>query len=124
MLRLYSTLFALVLAAVVWFIVATTQALPDPVATHFGFGYFANGWMTRDGYLRFMLAFATVLPVVIVAMIGWLPRVFPRGINIPHRDLWLAPERRGATLDSIGHERLHSRRPAVAVHRRRSSADP
>lgn len=101
MLRVAMSVFVLALIAVGAFVVATTGHLPDPVATHFDREYFANGWMTRDGYLRFTLAFATLLPVGVALLVGALPRVAPRSLNVPHRDYWLAPERRTATLDGI-----------------------
>jgi hypothetical protein len=101
MLRLCSVLFAVLLIAVAWFIVTTTGQLADPVATHFGSGNLANGWMTRDGYLAFSLAFSTLLPVILTGIVGWLPRLFPRSVNLPNKDYWLAPERRAATFESI-----------------------
>ena len=93
--------FVLVEVVVAAFIVATTGKLPDRVASHFGAGNVPNGWMTRDGYLAFMLAFAVVLPAIVVAGVGLVPHVSPRRINIPHRDYWLAPERRTATLSAL-----------------------
>jgi hypothetical protein len=101
MLRLCSMLFAAVLIVVAWFIVTTTGRLADVVATHFGGDYLANGFMTRDGYLAFSLAFSTVLPVIVAGAVGLLPRLFPRSVNVPNRDYWLAAERRDATLESI-----------------------
>jgi len=101
MLRLSLILFTLLLISVAAFIIATTGALPDPVAAHFGASNLANGWMTRSGYLAFTLVFATVLPMAIAAAVGWLPRIAQRSVNIPNRDYWLAPERCAATLDSI-----------------------
>ena len=101
MLRLASSLFVVLLIVVAWFIVTTTRQLADPVATHFGAGYLANGWMTRDGYLAFSLAFTTFLPTVIASLVGGLPRIFPRSVNLPNKDHWLAPERRDSTLESI-----------------------
>ncbi len=99
--RLLSSVFVLLLAVVAVYIVMTTRALPDPVATHFGPANLANGWMSRDHYVVFMLAFATLLPIVIVGMIGWLPRILPRSVSIPNRDYWLAPPRRATTLASL-----------------------
>jgi fructose-specific phosphotransferase system IIC component len=101
MLRIAMTLFVLVLIAVGSFVVATTGHLTDPVATHFDRDFLANGWMTRDGYLRFTLAFATLVPVFVALAVGGLPRVAPRSVNLPNRDYWLAPERRATTLDGI-----------------------
>ena len=101
MLRVCSVLFAAVLIAVAWFIVTTTGRLGAAVATHFAGGFLANGWMQRGDYLTFSLTFSTVLPVIIAAMVGWLPRLFPGAVNIPHRDYWLAPQRRAATFERL-----------------------
>ncbi|HEV8255583.1 MAG TPA: DUF1648 domain-containing protein [Casimicrobiaceae bacterium] len=94
-------LFIALAAAAVAFIVLTSRALPERVASHFGPGGHANGWMTREAYLIVVLAAATLLPLVIVALVAALPRAFPRGINLPNRDYWLAPERRDATLGAL-----------------------
>lgn len=99
--RLAWLFFLLCLAASATFIVATTPALPEHVASHFGYGNAANGFMTRDGYLIFMLAFAVVLPLFLAAMIGLLPRMWPNAVNVPHRDYWLDPRRREATLNAL-----------------------
>jgi len=88
---------ALVLAPViVW---STTLGLPERVATHFGRGGMPNGWMPRDGYLAFMLAMSTVLPLFVVATTGLLPRLAPSLSKIRNREHWFAPARREATLD-------------------------
>jgi hypothetical protein len=93
--------FLLLLIVVGSFIAATTGQLPARVASHFGAGNLPNGWMSREGYLLFMLGFALVFPIVIVAAIGWLPRIAPRSINVPDREYWLDPSRREATLASL-----------------------
>jgi hypothetical protein len=81
-----------------WHIDTTAALLPDAVATHFVGDGRPNGWMTREGYRVFMLLFVTVLPLFVVAMAGWLPRLFPGAANIPNRRHWMAPERREAAL--------------------------
>ena len=101
MFRICSILFAAVLFVVAWFVVATTGQLGDPVATHFGAGFAANGWEQRDSYRSFALAFSVVLPVLVAAIVGWLPRLLPRYVNLPHREYWLAAERRAETFESI-----------------------
>jgi len=95
------TSYALFLAALVAtaaFVLATTSGLPGRVGTHFGPGGAADGWMTRDGYRLYMLAFVLLFVPFIVAMVGILPRLFPRLVNLPHREYWLAPERSEATF--------------------------
>lgn len=99
--RLAWFIFVLCLAVAATYIVATTGALPETVASHFGSGNAANGYMTRDGYRLFMLVFALVLPAFLAAMIGLLPRMRPKSINLPNRDYWLDPERREATLNAL-----------------------
>jgi len=53
--------------------------------------------MGREGFIAFTAGMGIFLLVVIVGITGatrWLPATF---VNIPHRDYWLAPERRAAT---------------------------
>ena len=101
MLRVCSVLFAIVLVSVGWFIVTTTPRLPDPVATHFGNGYLANGFMARNEYRSFSLSFSTLLPLVVAGLLTWLPRRFPQGVNLANKEYWLAAERSAATFASI-----------------------
>jgi uncharacterized membrane protein len=94
-------LFVLLLIAgpvVIW---ATSAPLPARVATHFGRGGLANGWMTHDGYLMFILAFSVLLPAFVVVMLGVLPQTVGSRAGIPNRNYWLAPERRAATLSAL-----------------------
>jgi uncharacterized membrane protein len=83
------------------FVLSTTTALPDRVASHFGAEGLANGYMTRAGYRWFMLFFTVGFPAFVVLTIGWLPRLIPQYTNIPNRDYWLAPERRAQAFDFL-----------------------
>jgi uncharacterized membrane protein len=94
---MWKALLAVVVAAAA-FIVTTASALPDCVATHFGASNLPNGWMTRTGYVVFMLAFASGMPLVLAAAVGLLPRLAPHAVNLPNREYWLAPTRREASL--------------------------
>ncbi len=93
-------LVALICLAVfaVVFITYTTQYLPDNVATHFGADNRANGWMTRHGYVLFMLGFLIGVPAFVSFVVGALPRKYPHWTNVPNRDYWLAAERREESL--------------------------
>jgi len=91
-------LFAALLLGAGAYIVGTADALPAVIATQFGIGGGPVSWMSRDGYLIFMMCFAVGLPLLIVAIIAWLLRRFPDRVNIPNRNHWLAPERRDASL--------------------------
>jgi uncharacterized membrane protein len=71
--------------------------LPERVMSHFDGSGRANGWMTRDVFLGWQagtLVFLAVLFEGIVLLQPRLPREF---VNLPHRDYWLAPERRATT---------------------------
>jgi uncharacterized membrane protein len=93
--RLLFVLMLIVGPIVVW---ATSSGLPARVATHFGRGGFANGWMTHDGYIAFMFLMVVLVPLVVVAGIGLIPRFATSRISLPHRQYWLSPERREATV--------------------------
>ena len=72
--------------------------LPARMASHFGASGAANGWMTKQA---FFAVYAAI--VVVCALVGFLaPRKIekssPARINLPNKDYWLAPERRGATF--------------------------
>src|SRR5690242_10356649 len=99
--RLAWLFLVLCLAAAAIFIVATVPALPPQVASHFGVSNAANGFMTRSGYLAFILFFALAFPLFLAAVIGLVPRMMPNAINLPNRDYWLDPSRRDATLDAL-----------------------
>ena len=53
--RLLYVLALVVAPIVVW---TTSEPLPARVATHFGSGGYANGFMSHDAYLVFMLIMA------------------------------------------------------------------
>ena len=89
-------------AAAAAVVVATAAGLPDPVATHFSGSGRANGWTSRAGYVALMGTLTLVVPLVAWLSLAWLPRRWPRLLNLPHRDYWFAPERRDATLDRLG----------------------
>lgn len=76
--------------------------MPAKMATHFGAGGEANGWMSRDGFLLFfcgMCAFIVVLMLLMPKLIG----VFPDSmINLPHKEYWLSPEHRPAAMAILG----------------------
>ena len=79
------------------YIAATYGSLPPRVASHFGIDGRANGWMSREGLLEFILGFGILVPAFVVesmSIVGWLPVSF---VNLPNRDYWLAPERRRET---------------------------
>jgi len=95
----FAPIFALVICYAIFFayVVSSYDDLPLRLATHFNLEGRPNGWMSRDGFVEFSIGFCTLMPAFIVgvmSMTGWIPVSF---VNLPHRDYWLAPERRKAT---------------------------
>jgi uncharacterized membrane protein len=71
--------------------------LPPRVASHFDVHGRPDGWMSKEGYLRFMAVLGIVLPLLVWST-ALLTRVLPPTmVNLPHREYWLSPERREAT---------------------------
>jgi hypothetical protein len=95
--RLPLLCFALLFAAATALIAWLPGRLPERVAVHFdAFGH-PNGYATREGCRNFMIL-ATLAPPALVVALSLLARLLPAAlINLPHREYWLAPERRAGT---------------------------
>ena len=93
--------FICLAAFAIVFIVYTGSYLPETVATHFGIDGEANGWMTRGGYLLFMLSFMFGVSSFVSLVVGTLPRKFPQWTNVPNGQYWLAAERRDESLNFL-----------------------
>ena len=72
--------------------------LPDVVASHFDGSGSPDGWSGRTTFIAIYLA----IVVLVIAIFDGLPRWSGQSgrlrWNLPHRDYWLAPERRAQTL--------------------------
>ena len=106
-----ATLVCLTVFAVV-FVVYTSQYLPERVATHFGASGHADGWMSRNGYVFFMATLMVGMSALVSFVAGTLPRKFPQWTNVPHRDYWLAEERREESLLFLS---AHGKRLGYAI---------
>lgn len=82
-------------------IMLTAERLPEPVASHFGAGGLANGFSSRTGYLLWVVGLLVVVPTLTAGVLAYAARRFPAALSLPHRDYWLAPERREATLQYL-----------------------
>jgi len=94
------------------FVIYTTRHLPETVATHFDLNNNADGWMSRNGYLLFMIALMVGMPAFVSFAVGTLPRKFPHWTNLPNRDYWLSRERREESLRYLN---AHGKRLACLV---------
>ncbi len=83
-----------------------SQKLPDPVASHFNGQGVPDGWMSRSAHLWAMTGIGFGLSLFMLATFYSI-RFFPNAaFNLPHRDYWLAPERRTETCDALFHAGL------------------
>ena len=99
--RLSATILALLYIGYLGCWAWSASHLPDPVATHFDARGVPNGWMTRSGNNLFMLIFGLAFPLFIVVL-SYAARFLPSAlINIPHREYWLAPEKRLETSNYL-----------------------
>jgi uncharacterized membrane protein len=87
-------------------VLGTLDVLPPSVATHFDGSGTPNGWSSRPGYARFLVAIGVGLPLGIVAIVELFARRAPQWINLPHREIWLAEPHRA---DGISRVREHIR---------------
>jgi serine/threonine-protein kinase len=70
----------------------SAKNLPERVATKFGLLGRPRRYMPRTFYLVFIGIVGLVLPFS--ALISWvISKAKPRGVNIPNREYWFAPER-------------------------------
>lgn len=79
----------------------TAGQLPENVATHFGANGQANGWMTRSTHVRFTVLMGIGASAFVLGVFSLIRYCGDRGLNIPHKAYWLAPERREATYAFI-----------------------
>jgi hypothetical protein len=91
-------LFPVFVALAVGFVWLTSRQLPEVVASHFGAGGAADGFASRGTHMTLMLALLVGLPLLLIVVPNWLLRRGGRGINLPHREYWLAPQRRETTI--------------------------
>ena len=100
--RLPKIVFVMIAIIAAIYFRSNYSQLPEIVASHFDARGVANGWQSKS---TFLTGFAGV--VALVAMMTFGVPVFiskmPAGlINLPHKEYWLAPERRDATMALLG----------------------
>jgi hypothetical protein len=101
--KLIAPLFALAICYLLFFgyVWSSYASLPARVATHFDLYGQPNGWMSRDACVYFSVGLGVVLPALMIGMMGGAGRIPVSFVNLPHRDYWLAPERRRAALSVL-----------------------
>jgi uncharacterized membrane protein len=90
--RVTWSVFVLLLLIAILFVTGTASELPPTVASHFDAAGQPNAFMSRSGYIRFVLCVAVGLPVAVVAIL-WAVYSRATDLKMPNREYWLAPER-------------------------------
>ena len=82
-------------AGFVWY---STLRMPVLVASHFVASGVANGFTSRERYLALMMGVTILLPLLVTLPLSIGLNNPKLKIDLPHRDYWLAPERREETI--------------------------
>ena len=75
--------------------------LPDRVAIHFNASGEPDNWATRSVATSIMLGLQLGFPMFLMSITPLASKLPNSMINVPHRDYWLAPERRASTLEEL-----------------------
>lgn len=75
--------------------------LPETVASHFNAAGEANGWSSRTTFTALYLATTGIMALCFLGPIWLMPKIPDSMINMPHKDYWLAPERRDETFQIL-----------------------
>jgi uncharacterized membrane protein len=76
--------------------------LPDPMASHFNANGVATAWMPKSGFFL-LFAFVMLFASTPVFLLPWqIAAKSNDKLNLPNKEYWLAPERRGETMRYLG----------------------
>jgi uncharacterized membrane protein len=95
--RLSLYVFSALLVVCAILAVTSSASLPDSVAVHFNAKSEADAWVSRDRYRVLIFFFIVGLPLFLVWVMAWLPRLTGGKGQIPDHEYWFASERRLAT---------------------------
>jgi uncharacterized membrane protein len=71
------------------------------MAVHFGADGKPNGWATRGSFVALDLGITGLLAVVFLGISLVSRSVKSESVNLPNKEYWMAPERRGQTVDFL-----------------------
>lgn len=75
--------------------------LPAQVATHFNTRGEPDAWMSRHTHAAFQVGLILFIAAVFAGLARYIGRLPAHFINVPHREYWLAPERRAGSLQAV-----------------------
>jgi uncharacterized membrane protein len=80
--------------------------LPETMASHFGPTGQADGWSSKASFMRIYLIIIGSVVTMAIFVLALLPKIPASMINLPHKDYWLAPERRAESMAFIQRQML------------------
>lgn len=75
--------------------------LPDPVVSSFDYDGEPQGWMSKGSALFYWTTISVLAAALCWGIAALIRRLGGRGINVPHPEYWLAPERKMETVGFV-----------------------
>lgn len=75
--------------------------LPERVASHFGASGRPDAWSSKLFFVNFYLIAIGVIAILFPVVGSGMSKIPDSLINLPHKDYWLAPERRQETFEVL-----------------------
>jgi uncharacterized membrane protein len=100
MLRTRSIFFALVCFAIIQGLYYA-QRLPQVVGSHFDKSGSVNAWQSKSQFFAIELLIVVIAAVVTFVLPRMMSAIPTKYLNLPHEQLWLAPERREQSLSFL-----------------------
>ncbi|MFC1858121.1 DUF1648 domain-containing protein [Thermodesulfobacteriota bacterium] len=94
-------LLGALVAATVGQVVHFYPHLPALVVSHWGPGGQPDGWLNKTAFFGAMVISELGTTGCFVAVAVAFPYIPKRWTNLPHKDYWLAPERRSGTVQYV-----------------------
>jgi uncharacterized membrane protein len=99
--RTATWLLLLLTAGAVWHMVHYYPLLPETVGSHYGASGEPDGWSSKQTFVALYAVLVALIGGMFFVLAVFIPRIPDSLINIPHRDYWLAPERRRQSLATV-----------------------
>ena len=94
-------LFAVPLAGFVAVLALYAPSLPERMASSFGADGHARDSMSARGFVTFFVVLVVAMTALFAGLAVGLSRIPDALINLPHKEYWLAPDRRAATFARV-----------------------
>jgi uncharacterized membrane protein len=109
--------FVSLLMVLVLLTLSNTVDVPNPIAVHFDAANAPDGW-TSDNIYRIVVLISLIgLPLLLVALLGWMPRSTSGKGQVPDHEYWFEEVRRKETYTFLlGHACRVASMTAAAIY--------